>query len=204
MTDGTKAQISAEDQAWVDRFLAQTTLFLGPDPEIMTDHRIAPRTADEERLLAGPVDANALDRVRKRIIAGLDEAFEMMEQTGAAPGAKWGDLTSAVTPASGGLILHGDGVLAFAGRAHYPVLISAVLVNDPTSGVHDGARFIHTTTPRYGNIHKPTGADPPVFYDGELMPTGVDHPRGRGWHKGNQVRPPVRRSPPHERGIRMW
>ena len=104
MTDLARQRFSMEDQEWVDRFLAQTTLFLGPDPEIMTDHRMAPRTAEEERLLAGPIDTNALDRVRKRIIAGLDEAFEMMEQTGAAPGAKWGDLTSAVYSASGDLI----------------------------------------------------------------------------------------------------
>ena len=69
MTDLAKREYSAEDQAWVDRFLARTTLFLGPDPEIMTNHRMAPRTAQEERLLAGPVDANDLDRVRKRVIA---------------------------------------------------------------------------------------------------------------------------------------
>jgi hypothetical protein len=97
------AQFTAEEQEWVDAFLAETTLFLGPDPEIMNDHRMAPRTAEEDRLLSGPVDANDLDRVRKRIVAGLDEAFEMMEQTGAAPGAKWGDLTSAVYSASGDL-----------------------------------------------------------------------------------------------------
>ena len=31
----------------------------------MNDHRMAPRTADEDRLLSGPIDANDLDRVRK-------------------------------------------------------------------------------------------------------------------------------------------
>jgi len=49
MTDLARQRFSMEDQEWVDRFLAQTTLFLGPDPEIMTDHRMAPRTAEEER-----------------------------------------------------------------------------------------------------------------------------------------------------------
>ena len=88
MTDTDAAQFTPEDQEWVDAFLAETTLFLGPDPQIMNDHRMAPRTAEEGRLLSGPIDPNDLDRVRKRIVAGLDEAFEMMEQTGAAPGAK--------------------------------------------------------------------------------------------------------------------
>ncbi len=171
MTDLAKQAFSAEDQAWVDRFLAQTTLFLGPDPEIMTNHRMAPRTAEEERLLAGPIDANDLDRVRKRIIAGLDEAFEMMEQTGAAPGAKWGDLTSAVYSASGDLIhISTGGVLAFASVLHYPVrFINKYWINDPTVGVHDGDAFIHNDA-RYGNIHNTDQSMIlPVFHDGELI-----------------------------------
>ena len=127
MTELAKQQFSPEDQEWVDRFLIETTLFLGPDPEIMTNHRMAPRTAEEERLLSGPVDANALDRVRKRLVAGLDEAFEMMAQTGAAPGAKWGDLTSAVYSASGDLIhISTGGVLAFASVLHYPVRFTSL------------------------------------------------------------------------------
>ena len=137
----------------------------------MTDHRMAPRTADEERLLSGPIDANALDRVRKRIVAGLDEAFEMMEQTGAAPGAKWGDLTSAVYSASGDLIhISTGGVLAFASVLHYPVrFIKKYWVDDPTVGVHDGDGFIHNDA-RYGNIHNTDQSMIlPVFYDGELI-----------------------------------
>ena len=130
-----RAQFTAEEQEWVDAFLAETTLFLGPDPEIMNDHRMAPRTAEEDRLLSGPVDANDLDRVRKRIVAGLDEAFEMMEQTGAAPGAKWGDLTSAVYSASGDLIhISTGGVLAFASVLHYPVrFINKYWISDADS-----------------------------------------------------------------------
>src|SRR6202451_3235314 len=132
MTDQNLQEFT--DQEWADRFLAETTLFLGPDPEIMNDHRMAPRTAEEARLLSGPVDANDLDRVRKRIVAGLDEAFEMMEQTGAAPGAKWGDLTSAVYSASGDLIhISTGGVLAFASVLHYPVrFINKYWVGDPS------------------------------------------------------------------------
>jgi acetone carboxylase alpha subunit len=159
------------DQEWVDQFLSETTLFLGPDPEIMNDHRMAPRTAEEDRLLSGPIDANDLDRVRKRIVAGLDEAFEMMEQTGAAPGAKWGDLTSAVYSASGDLIhISTGGVLAFASVLHYPVrFINKYWVNDPSVAVHDGDAFIHNDA-RYGNIHNTDQSMIlPVFHDGELI-----------------------------------
>ena len=67
----TAGQFTAQEQEFLDAFLAETTLFLGPDPQIMNDHRMAPRTADEDRLLSGPVDANDLDRVRKRLVAGL-------------------------------------------------------------------------------------------------------------------------------------
>src|SRR6185437_11700028 len=167
----SETQFTAEEQEWVDAFLAETTLFLGPDPEIMNDHRMAPRTAEEDRLLSGPVDANDLDRVRKRIIAGLDEAFEMMEQTGAAPGAKWGDLTSAVYSASGDLIhISTGGVLAFASVLHYPVrFINKYWIQDPTVGVHDGDAFIHNDA-RYGNIHNTDQSMIlPVFYEGELI-----------------------------------
>jgi acetone carboxylase, alpha subunit len=57
----TAGQFTPQEQEFIDAFLAETTLFLGPDPEIMNDHRMAPRTAEEERLLSGPVDANDLD-----------------------------------------------------------------------------------------------------------------------------------------------
>src|ERR1700677_4914938 len=169
MTDQNLQEFT--DQEWVDRFLAETTLFLAPDPEIMNDHRMAPRTAEEDRLLSGPIDPNDLDRVRKRIVAGLDEAFEMMEQTGAAPGAKWGDLTSAVYSASGDLIhISTGGVLAFASVLHYPVrFINKYWANDPTVGVHDGDAFIHNDA-RYGNIHNTDQSMIlPVFYEGELI-----------------------------------
>ena len=68
-------EISPEDAARVDRFLAEATMFLGPDPEIMRNHKSAPRTPAENKLMALDWDANELDRVRKRIVAGLDEAY---------------------------------------------------------------------------------------------------------------------------------
>jgi acetone carboxylase, alpha subunit len=165
------SEFTSQEQQWVDAFLAETTLFLGPDPQIMNDHRMAPRTAEEDRLLSGPIDPNDLDRVRKRIVAGLDEAFEMMEQTGAAPGAKWGDLTSAVYSASGDLIhISTGGVLAFASVLHYPVrFINKYWLSDASVGVHDGDAFIHNDA-RYGNIHNTDQSMIlPVFYEGELI-----------------------------------
>jgi|SoiMethySBSTD1v2_1073268.scaffolds.fasta_scaffold39429_4 N-methylhydantoinase B/oxoprolinase/acetone carboxylase alpha subunit len=165
------APLSADDQARVDKFLAETTLFLGPDPEIMRDHGMQARTDEEERLLSSGLDAYELDRVRKRIVAGLDEAFEMMEQTGAAPGAKWGDLTSAVYTASGDLAhISTGGVLAFASVLHYPVrFINKYWLNEPTVGVHDGDAFIHNDA-RYGNIHNTDQSMIlPVFHEGELI-----------------------------------
>ena len=49
MSDPGAAQPTPQDQEGVAAFLAGTTLFLGPDPEIMNDHRMAPRTADGVR-----------------------------------------------------------------------------------------------------------------------------------------------------------
>src|SRR6266550_6088099 len=167
----TSRELSPEDQGRIDRVLAETTLFLGPDPEIMRDHGMQPRTPEEERLLSGRLDAYELDRVRKRIVAGLDEAFEMMEQTGAAPGGKWGDLTSAVYSASGDLIhISTGGVLAFASVLHYPVrFINKYWISDPSVGVHDGDAFIHNDA-RYGNIHNTDQSMIlPVFYEGDLI-----------------------------------
>lgn len=164
-------EIANEDQIRVDRFLAAATMFLGPDPEIMRDHKSAPRSPAEDALMEQPWNPNDLDRVRKRILAGLDEAYEMMEQTGAAPGAKWGDLTSAVYSAAGDLVhISTGGVLAFASVLHYPVrYINKYWLNDPSVGVHDGDAFIHNDA-RYGNIHNTDQSIIlPVFYDGELI-----------------------------------
>ena len=49
-------KLTVQEQEWVDRFMDDTTLFLGPDPEIMRDHSIAPRSDLEEIVLAEGVD----------------------------------------------------------------------------------------------------------------------------------------------------
>ena len=81
------AEVDQEDLA--RRFLGDMQLFLGPDPEIMSDHDIAPRTDREEEILSRITDHSLLSLVRAQLQAGANESFEMLEQMGAAPGAKW-------------------------------------------------------------------------------------------------------------------
>ena len=48
--------MTASSNAHVEKFLSETTLFLGPTPDIMRNHSMQPRTEEEERLLAGHLD----------------------------------------------------------------------------------------------------------------------------------------------------
>lgn len=82
---GDKKILSAEEQAWVDDFMNETTLFLGPDPKIMRHHSIAKRTPLEEEVLKKGGDPLLYDRICRRLSGSLDEAFEMCESMGAAP-----------------------------------------------------------------------------------------------------------------------
>ena len=43
---------NAEEIALIKKFLNDTTLFLGPDPEIMQNHDLMPRSADEDAAVA--------------------------------------------------------------------------------------------------------------------------------------------------------
>jgi len=156
----SEAQFTAEEQRWVDAFLAETTLFLGPDPEIMNDHRMAPRTAEE-----GPAAVRPGRRQRPGPGAQADRGRpgRGVRDDGAdrrrLPAPSGANLTSAVYSASGDLIhISTGGVLAFASVLHYPVrFINKYWIGDPTVGVHDGDAFIHNDA-RYGNIHTPTRA----------------------------------------------
>ena len=49
-------KLTATEQRWVDQFMDETTLFLGPDPEIMRSHRISERSLHEEVAIAAGVD----------------------------------------------------------------------------------------------------------------------------------------------------
>jgi acetone carboxylase alpha subunit len=82
--DDRPQDLSELEQEWVDKFMDETTLFLGPDPEIMRSHSIAERSVYEEACIAKGVDRVTVERVRKRIAGALDEGYEMCVAQGAA------------------------------------------------------------------------------------------------------------------------
>ncbi|MDN5937388.1 MAG: hydantoinase B/oxoprolinase family protein [Salinisphaera sp.] len=160
-----------QEQKIIDEFLDSTTLFLGPDPAIMNEHDLFPRSEDEQRVLAQGYDPDLLSQVRDTLQAGSNEAFDMLEQMGAAPGAKWGDLITGVYTASGDLVVPSTGgVLIFASLAHHALkFINKYWTNEPTVGVREGDIFMHNDS-RYGNVHNTDQAMYlPIFRDGRLV-----------------------------------
>ena len=159
------------EQALLDRFIADQQLFLGPDPAIMRDHSFGPRSAYEETVFADALDPHQLNHVRSLINAALDESYTMVEQMGAAPGAKWGDLVTAIFTPTGDLsMIAPHGIIAFASCCHYPIkFIIKYFTGDPTVGVADGDGFIHNDA-RYGGIHNTDQSMMmPVFWRGDLV-----------------------------------
>ncbi|RLL64500.1 hydantoinase B/oxoprolinase family protein [Paenirhodobacter hankyongi] len=170
MTTGGPAP-SAEDMKLIKKFLEDTTLFLGPDPEIMQNHDLMPRSADEEHAIANVPDTHTIAKIRDRLQAGCDEGYEMVEQMGAAPGAKWGDVITGIYSASGDLaIASAGGVLLFSSVVHHPIkFIVKNWMNEPTVGVRDGDGFIHNDS-RYGNVHNTDQSMIlPIFHEGRLV-----------------------------------
>ncbi len=162
---------TAEEKTLRDKFLADNTLFLGPDPEIMRFHGVTPRSPMEEAALAKGIDPHQVHHVRGLINAALSEAFTMVNQMGAAPGAKWGDLVTGIYTAQGDLaMIAPHGIIAFAACCFYPIrFIMKNWVADPTVGVRDGDGFIHNDA-RYGGIHNTDQSMMmPLFYKGELV-----------------------------------
>ncbi|MPM00212.1 N-methylhydantoinase B/oxoprolinase/acetone carboxylase alpha subunit [Rhodobacter sp. 140A] len=170
MTTGGPAP-SAEDMKLIKKFLEDTTLFLGPDPEIMQNHDLMQRSADEEHAIANVPDSHTIAKIRDRLQAGCDEGYEMVEQMGAAPGAKWGDVITGIYSASGDLaIASAGGVLLFSSVVHHPIkFIVKNWMNEPTVGVRDGDGFIHNDS-RYGNVHNTDQSMIlPIFHEGRLV-----------------------------------
>ncbi len=160
-----------DQQAMLDRFLRQNKLFYAPDPAIMENHRIEARSDIEDRLLSGTVDPHKINEVRGLIVAALDESHTMIEQMGAAPGAKWGDMTTAIFTASGDLsMIAPHGVGGFAAAVFYPIkFINKYWVDEPTVGVREGDGFIHNDA-RYGGIHNTDQSMMmPVFWKDRLV-----------------------------------
>ena len=162
---------SAQEMELVKKFLNDTTLFLGPDPEIMQNHDLMPRSAEEEEAIGAVSEPHVVAKIRDRIQAGCDEGYEMVEQMGAAPGAKWGDVITGVYSASGDLaIASAGGVLIFSALVHHPIkFIIKNWINEPTVGVRDGDGFIHNDS-RYGNVHNTDQSMIlPIFHEGRLV-----------------------------------
>jgi acetone carboxylase alpha subunit len=163
--------LSDSEQTLLNKFLDDNRLFYGPDPEIIRNNRLEPRTPDEERVLSGELDNQKLSMVRGRLVASLNESFTMIEQMGAAPGAKWSDCVTSIHTLSGDLAMIGDrGVAGFAAVCMCPVkFVKKYWMNDPTVGVRDGDGFIHNDA-RYGNIHNTDQSlIMPFFHQGELL-----------------------------------
>lgn len=163
-----------EYQSMVEKFLADNVLFLGPDPEISQNHRLAPQTEREKLALENffaKHDNDTMSLIRHKLLTACNESFDMVEQMGAAPGAKWGDLISGVWTASGDLALSSmGGVLLFSVMTQQPVkFILKYWKDDPTVGIKPGDIFIHNDS-RYGNIHNTDQSlILPVFHEGELV-----------------------------------
>lgn len=155
----------------VAKFLSETSLYLSPDPEIMNNHGLEPRTAFEDKCIARENDPVRLEIVRERILAGVNESYEMLENMGAAPGAKWGDCVSAVYTASGDLSLASSGgVVIFCNLVQYPIkFVNKYWVGDRSVGVKEGDAFI-VNDARYGQAHNTDQSFMmPVFHEGRLV-----------------------------------
>jgi N-methylhydantoinase B/oxoprolinase/acetone carboxylase alpha subunit len=162
---------TTDDAALREKFLADNTLFLGPDPEIMRNHSISARSVIEDAAIKRGLDPHDVHHVRGLINAALSEAFTMVNQMGAAPGAKWGDLVTGIYTAQGDLaMIAPHGIIAFAACCFYPIrFIIKNWVEDPTVGVADGDGFIHNDA-RYGGIHNTDQSMMmPLFYKGTLV-----------------------------------
>ena len=112
-----------------------------------------------------------MDRIRKRLAGALDEGYEMCEAMGAAPGAKGGDLTTAVYTASGDVTyLSCHGVIAFSAILHHPIrYIMKYWKDEPTVGINPGDGFIHNDA-RFGNVHNTDQSMiMPVIRDGQII-----------------------------------
>jgi acetone carboxylase, alpha subunit len=163
--------LTAQEREWVDKFMDETTLFLGPDREIMRSHSISERSVYEDACIAKGVDRVLLERIRKRIAGALDEGYEMCEAQGAAPGAKWGDLTTAIYTGAGDVsYLSCHGVIAFSAILHHPIrYIMKYWKDEPTVGIHEGDGFIHNDA-RFGNVHNTDQSMiMPVIRDGDIV-----------------------------------
>ncbi|MDP6182347.1 MAG: hydantoinase B/oxoprolinase family protein [Gammaproteobacteria bacterium] len=160
-----------QEKSVIEKFLEDNVLFLGPDPEIMRDHSVVKASAREEAALKRFDDPDEINLIRHKLQTACNESFDMVEQMGAAPGAKWGDLISGVWTMHGDLAMASmGGVLIFSVLTQHPVkFILKYWKDEPTVGLKEGDVFMHNDA-RYGNIHNTDQSLViPVFHEGELV-----------------------------------
>lgn len=160
-----------QEKSVIEKFLEDNVLFLGPDPEIMRDHSVVTASAREEAALKSFDNPDEINLIRHKLQTACNESFDMVEQMGAAPGAKWGDLISGVWTMHGDLAMASmGGVLIFSVLTQHPVkFILKYWKDDPTVGLKEGDVFMHNDA-RYGNIHNTDQSLViPVFHEGELI-----------------------------------
>ena len=81
-TPSTGASLSADDEALLEQFINDNQLFYGPDPDIVRNHTLMPRTSHEDEVLKSEPDINRINLVRGRIESALEEGFTMVEKMG--------------------------------------------------------------------------------------------------------------------------
>lgn len=198
------------DAFFADLLQARPVMY-GPDPAIIGDHHLAPRTPEEEAALARVTDPVDLMIATNRLEVIAESAKEMLEQIGAAPGAKWGDLTCGLYTASGDLaICTSTGVVVFAVVAS-PVVKYIVKnwTGQETVGIRPGDLFYHNDA-RYGGVHN---ADQSLFIPIFDETSDPANPRLLAWagatiHEGeNGANEPGGLSPsarsPYDEGLKI-
>lgn len=144
MTEDQQAKLNAEDRKLYEQFLVENQLFYGPDPEIMDNHSLAPRSAEESRLLESDLNMQRVNLVRGRLDSALQESFTMVEQMGVAPGAKWGDLVTGIFTADGDLSqVAPHGIVVFATVCQYPIKFIRKYWGKRPFGWYQGRRWFY-------------------------------------------------------------
>jgi N-methylhydantoinase B/oxoprolinase/acetone carboxylase alpha subunit len=194
-----------DEQTMVENFLGETVLFLGPDPEIMTKHGLADETVLESKALASFTDPEQVNLVRHKLQTACNESFDMVEQMGAAPGAKWGDLVTCIFSGSGDLAMaSAGGVLLFSVLAQHPVkFVLKYWADEPTVGINEGDIFMHNDA-RYGNIHNTDQSlFIPVFHEGQLIcfAGAIVHEGENGACEPGGM--PAKAESPYDEGLKM-
>lgn len=195
----------ADERALVEKFLGDNILFLGPDPEIMASHGLAPESPRESQALGAFADPEQINLVRHKLQTACNESFDMVEQMGAAPGAKWGDLVTGIWTASGDLAMSSTGgVLLFSVLTQHPVkFILKYWKDEPTVGIKEGDIFMHNDA-RYGNIHNTDQSlFIPVFHEGELVcfAGAIVHEGENGATEPGGM--PAKAESPYDEGLKM-